>query len=47
MGAQSDIVFSKEDTKVTYWLNDMTGSASFQYGLSHNDQRYVLRGIAA
>ncbi|WP_406061064.1 VCBS repeat-containing protein [Streptomyces sp. NBC_01077] len=46
MGAQSDIVFSKEDTKVTYWLNDMTGSASFQYGLSHNDQRYVLRGIA-
>ncbi|MFD3996300.1 FG-GAP repeat domain-containing protein [Streptomyces sp. NPDC058583] len=46
MGAQSDIVFSKEDGKVTYWLNDMTSNDPMRYGLSHNDQRYVLRGIA-
>ncbi|MFJ2935984.1 FG-GAP repeat domain-containing protein [Streptomyces sp. NPDC087219] len=46
MGAQSDIVFSREDTKVTYWLNDMTSNDPMRYGLSHNNQRYVLNGIA-
>ncbi|MDX2560066.1 VCBS repeat-containing protein [Streptomyces sp. TX20-6-3] len=46
MGAQSDIVFSREDTKVTYWLNDMTSNDPMRYGLSHNDQRYMLDGIA-
>ncbi|MER5311150.1 VCBS repeat-containing protein [Streptomyces sp. NPDC002773] len=43
-GAQSDIVFSREATQVVYWLNDMTSTSSFRYGLSHNDQRYVVSG---
>ncbi|MFF3840095.1 FG-GAP repeat domain-containing protein [Streptomyces sp. NPDC001930] len=47
MGDQSDIVFSRKDGEVVYWINDMASSDNgFRYGLSHNDQRYVLRGIA-
>ncbi|MFD3333135.1 FG-GAP repeat domain-containing protein [Streptomyces sp. NPDC058700] len=46
MGAQSDIVFSREDREVVYWVNDMTSSDNVRYGLSHNDQRYALRGVA-
>ncbi|MFD3726704.1 FG-GAP repeat domain-containing protein [Streptomyces sp. NPDC058671] len=46
MGAQSDIVFSRKDREVVYWVNDMTSSDNVRYGLSHNDQRYALRGVA-
>ncbi|WP_329281736.1 FG-GAP repeat domain-containing protein [Streptomyces sp. NBC_00691] len=46
-GGQSDIVFSRKETESTYWINDMNRTdTGIRYGLSHNDQRYVLRGTA-